>query len=142
MVPYQRKYGVEKDNPFYGSQFLKAYVTGYYDLSQNKRGTTWKRKKDTYGILHPDFTLAYDPLTGLSHTTLEPAKLNKRDQLRIFLQNRVKIAQPFLAQDILQAVPMTDRYLRGLLKDPEIMPWIKTVSDNGKITIYEAVQGG
>lgn len=131
---------MEKDSPFYGSQFLKAHVTGYYDLSRTKQGTLWKRKKDTYGVLHPDFTLIYDPITGLSQTTLEPAKLDKRDQLRLYLQQRSQTAGTFLAQDILAAVPMTDRYLRGLLKDPEILPLYKVVSINENVTLYEAVK--
>lgn len=133
---------LERENPYYGSQFLKAYVTGYYDLSKTAQGTLWRRKKDTYGLLHPDFQLTYDPITGLSHAESKLDVLDKRDRFRLFLQAHAASHQPFQASDILQAIPMTPRYLRSLLRDPDLLPLFKVVSTNGKLTVFESVATG
>lgn len=132
----------EKASPFYGSQFLKAHVTGYYDVSLEKTGTYWRRKKDTYGLLVPDFRLAYDVVTGLSHAESAPdgKPIDKRDKFRLFLQAHEKSHQPFTAAEAMEAVTMTHRYFQVLIKESEIAERLLPISHPHKVTTYSVVK--
>ena len=126
---------VERPYLFYGSQFIRAHVTGYYDILPSATGTTWQRKKDTYGVLRPAFSLTYDKATGLSHGVPEVSSMDKREQFRQFLHHRFLTKQPFQVQEVLKSIRMTDRYLRDLVRDPEFSPFLHIYSTN-------AVDGG
>ena len=128
----------EKSNPFYGSQFLKAHCTGYYDITQEKSGTHWRRKKDTYGLLQPDFRLAFDVETNLSHAeaTKDGRPPDKRDAFRLFLQSKHKVSQPFTAQEAMTSIGMTYRYFLLLSKDPDFAPMLRAVKPAGQVTSY------
>lgn len=129
---------VEKANPFYGSQFLKAHVTGYYDITQDKMGTLWRRKKNTYGLLADDFRLSFDVDTKLSHgETGQDGKVpDKRHQFRLFLDAKQRAGGVFTAQEAMTAVHITDRYLRELVADPEFAERIRTLRVPNKVTVY------
>lgn len=80
---------IDKEDPFYGAQWLKAHVTNSYLFDHQKDGTGshWKLKKDSHfpKNLMKEIVMHFDEETGRSVIKFEYGEAS--DRLRIFLND-------------------------------------------------------
>lgn len=133
---------IEKDDPFYGSQFLKAGVTGAYWLRQQGDGVQLVRKKDTFQALVPQLDLSYDPETcmvALTNTSIRNAAERALFWLKATVKDRPDVF--FTFDDFCRAVGVSHAHGRRLIKEPDIKRRVKQRTERfGKIN-YQAVEG-
>ena len=133
---------VDRPYLFYGSQFIRAHVTGYYDITPNNGGTLWQCKKDTYGVLRSSVHLRYDQVTQLSHSQVVGTPDQKQEQFRQFLHGCFVKKHPFQSDEVVKLLHCTPRYLRLLINNPTFAPCLRLVSSNdttGGPNVYEAI---
>lgn len=104
----------EKEKPFYGSQWLDAYVTGHYHVKKNDAGTHWNNTKDTYSNLAKKFSLRFDPETGISYSDID--SMTATDKVRTFLVSRKAKNDPFTFKELQQILGVQVRTLRHTLR--------------------------
>ncbi len=126
----------EKDDPFYGSQWLKAHVTGSYHLKKHGKGTQLALKKDNYRILPDSIELQYDEETGLS--TVEFEDMPAIDKVRAFINSRKIDQKEFTFNDMRDATKVSTRRLRQLVVHSSISPSLNVVSSNKNKHLYTA----
>lgn len=134
---------VQKDDPFYGSQWLKAHCTAaYYMKRDEKDGVVMFKKKDSHGNLISKIPLAYDPDTYSSFIEGDfenalPAKDRAISFLRICRKNKKTFTfREF--EGCLQGIS-TSR-ARVLLNTPPIAESITKHKSLGSATLYEVIQ--
>lgn len=108
---------IEKDDAFYGSQWLKALVTGSYNVKQTTDGISLYKKKDSYNCLHKTIKLEYDPSTELCHTLTEG--LEPQDKYMNFISSRQVDRNEFTFNEVLKETGFSSRHLRSLLGHKE-----------------------
>ena len=96
----QQNEKVGADDRFYGSQWLKASVTGSYQMEKEGDGVILKRKKDNYGLLLPAIELEYDAATELCHVK-NIAKLPAIDRIRGYLRACQDTQMTFIYAEIM-----------------------------------------
>ena len=125
---------VQKDKPFYGSQWLDAYVTGHYHITKNKDGTDWRNTKDTYSNLVKKFGLDFDPETGLSYVNKE--SMNAYDKVMSFIKSRKDNNQPFTFKELQSQIGCTVSGLRYTLRQPLIKDLLLLSKSGYDSTLY------
>jgi len=128
---------IEKDDPFYGSQWLKAHVTGSYHMKKTDDGVVLTCKKDNYNILAKKVILEYNPETELCEVVGE--KLSAIDKVRHYLQVKVLDDTQFSFKDMQEAVKLGTRTLRELLMHSSIRPRIIEVSRCKNKIYYKSI---
>ena len=128
---------IEKEKPFYGSQWLDAMVTGHYHLTKTERGTGWRKTKDTLGVLFQRFQLEYDPETMLSY--LSTGSLLAKDKVINFINSIKSHKKSFKFSELSVATGVSDSILRDTLRAPSISGLFKKVISSGEATLYELV---
>jgi RecA-family ATPase len=125
---------IEKDDPFYGSQWLKAHVTGSYHMKKSDEGVLLTCKKDNYSILTKSIDLAYNPETHVSLLS-DLTKLQPIDRLKAFLRSKQALKLPFTFAQIEAETQLCTRTVRRLLCTTEIegMLSVENVDRNKKI---------
>ena len=91
---------IDREDPFYGSQWIKAHVTSSYHLREISGGVKLTLKKDNYNIMPKDISLDFDPETGLCSIPIE--EIPSIDRIRGFLNLRKKDGKSFTFKDICQ----------------------------------------
>lgn len=109
---------ITKDDPFYGSQWLKALVTGSFLLKENDKGTSLIRKKDNYNCLRDEIHLEYDGATELSHIPI--TEMPVVDRVKNFLKSKKSSGQEFSFTEIMDSAKCSTRALRKALAHQEI----------------------
>lgn len=131
---------IEKDDPFYGSQYLKAHCTGgfYMRRGQRDKGPTLFNKKDSHSCLLPQISLTYDPDTytvfmdGMDHAI--PVK----DRLLMVYRTFKAVNKTVTFREIQGCLGgVSDSHLRNMLRTPPFNMAFKKISTNGSNTLYK-----
>lgn len=133
---YENGVKVERDDPFYGSQWLKAHVSGSYYMKEADKGVTLTRKKDNYDILPHIIDLEYDPQTELC--LVPHNKLSAEDRVKNFVKLRIIDQNSFSFKDIQESTQVCTRTLRWLLLHSSISTSIYVVSSSKNKNLYRA----
>lgn len=113
--PQHDSYGavIDKDDPFYGSQWLKAHVTGSFHMKEYQDGVKLICKKDNYHALAKEIVLEYNAETGLSIVPL--SELPPVERVKNFFRAREIDPRPFSFKDIQLGTQLCTRTLRTIL---------------------------
>lgn len=132
---------VEKDDPFYGSQWLRAMVTGSYYLRRNGDGVILSKKKDTFGALLNELPLEYDPETHIVSLPAASGILAAVDRGVYWLQSVVKNSpeREFTFEDFNRAVGVSHQHARRLIKDPAIVARMVESRRVGNKSLYRCL---
>ncbi len=125
----------EKDDPFYGSQWLKAHVTGSYHMKKTSTGVVLNKKKDNYELLANKIPLEYDPETGLC--SVIGADLNAFDKVKNYLMIKKMDKKQFYFKDIQEHTELGTRTIRDVLLHSSIKPLLNVVSNHKNRYLYE-----
>ncbi len=126
---------MEKDDPFYGSQWLKAHVTGSYYMRSADNGVIMTMKKDNYRLLAHKIVLEYNPETELCHVAED--KLAPMDKLNRFIGIRRIDGKSFDFKEIQSQTGVCTRTLRELLMHTDIKGVLISVSGNYGKKLYK-----
>lgn len=130
---------IEKDDPFYGSAWLRAHVTGSYFMKQHETGVEFLKKKDNHGVLLDKIITSFDPESYLS--TVDTSTFEYADKLTVYLnQTLSKLKRTFTFNEIQAFLGCDLRYLRRILRTHPFSERLKTHKTNGKSTIYEVLK--
>lgn len=132
---------VEKDDPFYGSQWLRAMVTGSYYLRRSGDGVLLSKKKDTFGALLTELPLEYDPETHIVRLPASSGILSAVDRGVYWLQSVTKNSpdREFTFEDFSRAVGVSHQHARRIAKDPAIATrMIESRRDRNK-AVYKSI---
>ena len=131
---------IEKDDPFYGSQWLKAHCTGGFYMKRGPKdaGPVMLCKKDSHSCLLPQINLIYEPenytvfMQGIDKTI--PAK----DRL-LMVYRTLKSTNKTVTFREIQGCMMgvSDSHLRALIGHPPFNTAFKKLSTNGFNTLYK-----
>lgn len=132
---------IEKDDPFYGSQWLRAGVTGSYYLRRDGDGVLLTRKKDTFQGLLTELPMDYDPETHTVSLSEEFGTKDASDRLRNWLQITAQNTPDRLFSFIQLCgfVALSHQHLRRLMKTPKIKPHLIEAKRAGRKILYRAV---
>ncbi len=132
---------VEKDDPFYGSQWLRAMVTGSYYLRRNGDGVIMTKKKDTFGALLNELPLDYDPETHIVSLPANSGLLTAVDRGVYWLQSVVKNTpdREFTFEDFSRAVGVSHQHARRIAKDSIISTRMVEARRAGNKTFYKSI---
>lgn len=125
---------IEKDDPYYGSSWLKACVTGSYAMKETKDGVSLHLKKDNYSCLHKVIHLEYDGSTELSHIPNDQLPIS--DKLKSFLKLKEVDRKEFSFNDIRDAVECDIRTLRRQLARKEVFDMLEVTSTKKNKSVY------
>lgn len=126
---------VDKEDPFYGSVWLKAHCTGMFSLKQTDAGVKLLCKKDNYKLLPRNLVLDYDPETELCSIPL--SDLPALERLRNFLDARDLDKKEFYFKDMESATKLCTRTLRELVVHSSIKGRISVVSSIRNKKLYK-----
>ena len=127
----------EKDDPFYGSQWLKAHVTASYHMKQSDIGVNLIRKKDNYKIMPKEIHLDYDPETELCSVGIDSA--SPADRIRVFIEARKKDNKTFSFDELRSTTKLCTRTLRELIKHGPVAKHFFVISTKKHKNLYQIV---
>lgn len=131
---------IEKDDPFYGSQWLKAHCTGGYYMrrSATDPGPTLINKKDSHSCLLSKISLTYEPENYTVFMEALDKTMPARDRL-LMVYRSFKTANKTVTFREIQGSMMgvSDSYLRALLQTPPFNTAFKKISSIGLNTLYQ-----
>ena len=125
---------IEKDDPFYGSQWLKAHVTGSFYLKERIGGVELICKKDNYGILPEKILLDYNKENYICNVPL--VDMPALERVSLFIRNRQLDKKEFTFKDMEKFTELGTRRLRELLVHSSISDRIYVVSSIRNKNLY------
>jgi len=125
---------IEKDDPFYGSQWLKAHVTGSYLIAPTDDGRSFTNKKDSQDNLLSHFKIVYDPERMLS--TTDHGSMQHKDRLYRYLLACRSQNRTFTLKEATTSLGCAKRTFLNLVCTPQFDPHLKRVNVIGKPTLY------
>lgn len=131
---YHQGAKVERDDPFYGSQWLKAHVTGSYYVTTTERGTNWKVKKSNHKNLLKEFDLSFDHETYCS--TLEGHSMTATNRFMLFLEAKRRENKVFTFSEAIAYLGCTVSRGRQIFCTPPFSDMLTRSKSNGKATLY------
>ena len=133
---------IEKADPFYGSQWLKAHCTAAYYLKRKDGGTVMKNKKDTHGNLLDKIVLEYNQEDYMSFIEKANAEMTANDRLKIFLRSKWKSGQKtFTFGELLGCLqPLSTSRLRVLCGHPLFSDHVRVTKAIGQKSLYEIIK--
>ena len=134
---------IKKNDPFYGSQWLKAHVTASFYMSArgNGEGVLLEKKKDSHSNLLDEIVLTFDPVTCTSQMDINESKINKRDKLLLYLRACCNSGSKPTVKAMSAASKMTVRYVMELLNEEPFKSHLLPKKDAGKATVFEVRRG-
>lgn len=129
---------VEKDDPFYGSQWLKAHVTGSFLIEEIDGGRKFTNKKDSHSNLMNKFEVSYDSERMIS--TSKKDTLSHHDRAKEYFNAMFTKKQRFTEKkfrEFLGCAPTTSRELLRTPPFDEASGKIARHKSNGFATLYE-----
>lgn len=126
--------GSQKSNPFYGSQFLEAHVTGSYWLKKGKSGLIMERQKCSHSNMLDRLEFEYDPELYVSRLLTD--SLPNEIKLNNFINFKKGQNKPFYFDEALAYVGCATRTLRRLLGTPQKEGVIHRLSPDGVRAYY------
>lgn len=133
---------IQKDDPYYGSSFLRNHCTGSYYVkeSDDKGGTTWIEKKDNLKSLLSKLTLNFDDETFTSTMKGDLSELSAGERLTLALRQFRREGKPFTFKQLLASLGgVSKARLRQLLCLPDYTPCLKKHKSLGDSTLYEVI---
>jgi RecA-family ATPase len=128
---------VEKSDPFYGSQWLKAHVTGSFYMSKTPNGCKLENKKDSHGNLHELMEFNFDDETNLLTAVNIESEDSIQSKLLNFILSRKAANLPFTFKDACAVTKgVCLRTVRRMLVTPQISTLFTKVKSNGGKTLY------
>lgn len=131
---------IQKEDPFYGSQWIKAHVTGSYYIQTTEHGRLFNLKKDSHSNLIEKFEVAYDHESMIS--TSETNTMALKDRAKMFITNKKIAKSMFTVKDLHAYLGCDIRTVRKLMGTPPFDEGSKIISRhkvNGSATLYEPV---
>jgi len=128
---------IDKADPFYGSQWLKAHVTASFYMTKTERGCQLENKKDSHNNLHKAIDLIYDQESHLLVATNVESEDSVKTKILNFILRQKAANQPFtfaVLSGVLKGVSTS--YLRRLLCTPQFSSMFIKVKSNGGKTLY------
>lgn len=128
----------EKDDPYYGSSFLRNHCTGSYAVKSYEGGTMWTERKDNLKALLKKLILTYDDETYTSHLEDDQRGLSAEDRLKLVLRRFRHEHKTFTFKQVGGCVMgVSTSRLRQLFCTPPISAVLKKVKSLGGATLYE-----
>ena len=127
---------IEKEDPFYGSQWLKAHVTGSYYMKKHENGVKLICKKDNYNLLVKSIHLDYDPETELC--SIPTSEISALERVKNFIKMREIDQKEFTFSQIKDSVEVCNKTLRYTLQHPEVINKIIVVNIIKRKHLYKA----
>ena len=128
---------VNKDDPMYGSAWIKAHVTGSYLLTRTSSGTVMTNKKSSHSNLLNKIELDYDPDTYLS--TAKGKGGTGHDRMLMFL-NRVKAEKRrFNIEEVMAETDLSRPRVLSIFKTPPSGLSVINLSTIGTKGLYEVL---
>lgn len=130
---------IEKEDPFYGSQFLKAHCTGAYYVKANQRseGTIFIKKKDSHSNLIDKIPLRYEHETYTSVLDGVSLDASAKDKVLAAIRTFKGLNKPFTFSDLKGCViGVSNSRLRQLLCTPQIASMLEKSKSPGASTLY------
>lgn len=132
---YQGK-RTEREDPFYGSQWLKAHCSGAYYMRKTKKGVQMVCKKDNYATLTASLELEYNPETSLS--ALDVDGLSAIDRVKNFIGLMKLEGKEFCFEDMLKFTKLGTRHARSIIVHSSIKDRLIVVSSIRNKHLYKA----
>lgn len=131
---------VEKDDPFFGSQLLKAHITGSYYMTQKDHKSHFQCKKDSHSCLIRKFSLKFDQETYMLNMEIDSSDISSKDKSRLFLNKCKKEGKRFNFDQFHAAIqPCSARYTSKLLGVTVKEGLIFNVSGKFSNALYEVL---
>ena len=131
---------IEKDDPFYGSMWLKAHCNGGFFLKRDGEGTLMIKKKDSQGVLLNKIPLGYKPESYTVYLNGLDLSMQAKDRLlmayRTFKNTNKKVTFSQISGCMMG---VSDSHLRELLRTPPFNTAFKKHMSSGGNTLYEPV---
>jgi len=128
---------IEKDDPFYGSQWIKAHVTGSYLIKETDDGRVFLNKKDSHSNLLSKFNIVYDPERMISTATHRSMQV--KDKLYQYCLACRSQNKTFTIKEATLAVGCDKRTLLRVFVIPPFDTHLKRVNSSGYATLYEVL---
>lgn len=130
---------INKDDAFYGSQWIKAHVTGSYSVERTDSGVCFTCKKDSHSNLLQTIDLAFDHETNISSMTRN--SLSYPDRFKLFINARFRSPnKTFFFEEARQNVGCAVRTMRGIIAHPLFAPCLTVHKSNGVKVLYEVLR--
>ncbi len=129
---------IVKDDPFYGSQWIKAHVTGSYFIEEIDGGRRFINKKDSHSNLIKRFDTSYDNESMMS--TSKNDSLTTFDRAKQYFNAMKTTNQRFIEKkfrEYLGCAPTTSREIFRTPPFDEKSGIIIRHKVNGSATLYE-----
>lgn len=126
---------VDKEKPFYGSQWLDAFVTGHYHITKTSEGSNWRKTKDNYGVLLNKFSLDYEGDTNLSYLKLD--NMTAKDKVLNYINSIRSYKKTFKFSELSLATGCVTDTLRHTLRDPIFNEVLERDKSIGEATLYK-----
>jgi len=130
---------IEKDDPFYGSQWLKAHCTAGYYMKRNPAtgGVIMVNKKDSHSNLLHELPLCYEPETYTLFLKGIDNSVPVRDRLLMAYRSFKKAQKRVTFREIQGCLGgVSDSHLRNLLDTPPFDTAFTRVKSIGSNTLY------
>ena len=133
---------IEKSDPFYGSQWLKAHCTAAYYLKRNDGGTVLLNKKDSQNNLLKKIILEYNAEDYISFIDQKNMEIPAIDRLKMFLRNKWKSDNKTFYYDQLETClqPLSTSRLRVLCGQVWFCESVSVVKSSGKKSLYTVLK--
>lgn len=106
----------QKSDPFFGSQLLKAHVTGMYHLTQKDNKPHFACKKDSHSFLLKNFSLQFKPETYTLEMDIQHSQITAKDKITMFLNSCKKNGSTFTFEQFHEAIkPSSHRYTQKMI---------------------------
>jgi RecA-family ATPase len=129
---------MEKQDPFYGSQWLKAHVTGSYYMKEQGEGVSLIKKKDNYNLMPHQIDLEYNPETELC--TIPFDKMPALDKVKHYMTMRKIDQKEFTFKDIQAQSHLCTRTLRECMASPNVISRLISINTNHNKRLYKISQ--
>lgn len=133
---------VEKDDPYYGSSYLRNHCTGSYYLKKNAEGdgTILLKKKDNLDTLLDKMILHYNPESYTSYIKENLGGLSVSDRLNMVFRKAYLEGQKLTFRQIQGCLMgVSTSHLRRLIETAQTTEFIKKHKSNGEPTLYEVL---
>ena len=130
---------IEKDDPFYGAQWLKAHITASYLAIQGEDGVILTCKKDSHSLLLKQIKLSFDHDTFLS--SMEVHDLEAWERYKLYLNSLfLSGKKTFYFNDAKRHLGCAITTLRNFNCTPQFCESVKTTKVLGHKTLYEVIK--
>ena len=126
---------ISKDDPMYGSAWIKAHVTGAYLMTKTDLGCHLQKKKDSHSSLLDSLKLDFDSETYIS--TANQKGGSGHDRFMLFLNRVKKENRRFKIGEVMAEIDLSYPSITRLFDKPPFKGHIFNVSALGTKGLYE-----